>query len=175
MSAAPARIRIVSMSSAIRSQTSPCLRTPRRCSISIRPPSRSRRRERSATSAETRSMDRDSARWISRCSRRSRSRSESQTEFRVEIFNLFNRTNWANPNVTFSSSSFGQLTRHSERRFRARPWLRRASQHAGGAEDPLVTACGYSSRHTSIQFVLADRDVKVGGLDWRGGQDKSMR
>ena len=31
-------------------------------------------------------------------------------EFRVEIFNLFNRTNWANPNVTFSSSSFGQLT-----------------------------------------------------------------
>jgi len=33
-----------------------------------------------------------------------------KTEFRVEIFNLFNRTNWANPNVTFSSSSFGQLT-----------------------------------------------------------------
>ncbi|MGD1096194.1 MAG: carboxypeptidase-like regulatory domain-containing protein [Bryobacteraceae bacterium] len=32
------------------------------------------------------------------------------TEFRVEIFNLFNRTNYANPNVTFSSSSFGQLT-----------------------------------------------------------------
>ncbi|HTS78330.1 MAG TPA: TonB-dependent receptor [Bryobacteraceae bacterium] len=32
------------------------------------------------------------------------------TEFRVEIFNLFNRTNWANPNATFSSSSFGQLT-----------------------------------------------------------------
>jgi hypothetical protein len=32
------------------------------------------------------------------------------TEFRVEMFNLFNRTNWANPNVTFSSSSFGQLT-----------------------------------------------------------------
>jgi len=31
-------------------------------------------------------------------------------EFRAEIFNLFNRTNWANPNVTFSSSSFGQLT-----------------------------------------------------------------
>jgi len=31
-------------------------------------------------------------------------------EFRVEIFNLFNRTNWANPNATFSSSSFGQLT-----------------------------------------------------------------
>ena len=33
-----------------------------------------------------------------------------KTEFRVEIFNLFNRTNWANPNVTLSSSSFGQLT-----------------------------------------------------------------
>lgn len=33
-----------------------------------------------------------------------------KAEFRVEIFNLFNRTNWANPNVTFSSSSFGQLT-----------------------------------------------------------------
>ncbi len=32
------------------------------------------------------------------------------TEFRVEIFNLFNRTNYANPNVTFSSSSFGQMT-----------------------------------------------------------------
>jgi hypothetical protein len=32
------------------------------------------------------------------------------TEFRVEIFNLLNRTNWANPNTTFSSSSFGQLT-----------------------------------------------------------------
>ncbi len=31
-------------------------------------------------------------------------------EFRAEIFNLLNRTNWANPNVTFSSSSFGQLT-----------------------------------------------------------------
>lgn len=32
------------------------------------------------------------------------------TELRVEIFNLLNRTNWANPNVNFSSSSFGQLT-----------------------------------------------------------------
>ncbi len=32
------------------------------------------------------------------------------TEFRVEIFNLFNRTNWANPTATLSSSSFGQLT-----------------------------------------------------------------
>ena len=32
------------------------------------------------------------------------------TEFRVEIFNLFNRTNYANPSGTFSSSSFGQLT-----------------------------------------------------------------
>jgi hypothetical protein len=31
-------------------------------------------------------------------------------EFRAEIFNLFNRTNWANPSVTFTSSSFGQLT-----------------------------------------------------------------
>lgn len=33
-----------------------------------------------------------------------------KAEFRVEIFNLFNRTNWANPNTTFSSSSFGQMT-----------------------------------------------------------------
>ncbi len=33
-----------------------------------------------------------------------------KAEFRAEIFNLFNRTNWANPNVTLSSSSFGQLT-----------------------------------------------------------------
>jgi len=32
------------------------------------------------------------------------------TEFRVEVFNVFNRTNWANPNVTFTSGSFGQLT-----------------------------------------------------------------
>jgi len=31
-------------------------------------------------------------------------------EFRAEIFNLLNRTNWANPNATLSSSSFGQLT-----------------------------------------------------------------
>jgi hypothetical protein len=33
-----------------------------------------------------------------------------RAEFRVEIFNLFNRTNYNNPNVTFSSSSFGQIT-----------------------------------------------------------------
>jgi hypothetical protein len=32
------------------------------------------------------------------------------TEFRVEIFNLLNRMNWANPNATFTSGSFGQLT-----------------------------------------------------------------
>ena len=32
------------------------------------------------------------------------------TELRVEIFNLFNRINYANPSGTFSSSSFGQLT-----------------------------------------------------------------
>jgi hypothetical protein len=32
------------------------------------------------------------------------------TEFRVEILNVINRTNWANPNVTFTSGSFGQLT-----------------------------------------------------------------
>jgi len=31
------------------------------------------------------------------------------TEFRVEIFNLFNRTNYANPSGTFSSGSFGQI------------------------------------------------------------------
>jgi hypothetical protein len=31
-------------------------------------------------------------------------------QFRVEIFNLFNRANWANPSVTLTSSSFGQLT-----------------------------------------------------------------
>src|SRR5882757_759848 len=31
-------------------------------------------------------------------------------EFRVEIFNLLNRTNYANPNTTYSSSSFGQIT-----------------------------------------------------------------
>jgi hypothetical protein len=32
------------------------------------------------------------------------------TELRVEIFNLFNRANYANPSGTFSSSSFGQIT-----------------------------------------------------------------
>jgi hypothetical protein len=31
-------------------------------------------------------------------------------EFRVEIFNLFNRVNYANPSTTFSSGSFGQIT-----------------------------------------------------------------
>jgi hypothetical protein len=33
-----------------------------------------------------------------------------RAEFRVEIFNLTNRVNYANPNTTFSSSSFGQIT-----------------------------------------------------------------
>jgi hypothetical protein len=32
------------------------------------------------------------------------------TEFRMEVFNLFNRTNWANPGATLTSGSFGQLT-----------------------------------------------------------------
>ena len=31
-------------------------------------------------------------------------------EFRLEIFNLLNRANYANPNTTFSSGSFGQIT-----------------------------------------------------------------
>ncbi len=31
-------------------------------------------------------------------------------QFRAEIFNLFNRTNWANPTATLTSSSFGQMT-----------------------------------------------------------------
>ena len=33
-----------------------------------------------------------------------------KAEFRVEIFNLLNRANYANPNTTYSSSSFGQIT-----------------------------------------------------------------
>ena len=33
-----------------------------------------------------------------------------RSEVRVEIFNISNRTNWANPNATFTSGSFGQLT-----------------------------------------------------------------
>jgi hypothetical protein len=37
-------------------------------------------------------------------------RERLRAEFRVEIFNLFNRINYANPNTTFSSSSFGQIT-----------------------------------------------------------------
>ena len=32
------------------------------------------------------------------------------TELRVEILNLFNRTNWANPTASFASASFGELT-----------------------------------------------------------------
>jgi hypothetical protein len=32
------------------------------------------------------------------------------SEFRVEILNLFNRTNWANPTTNFSSGSFGRLS-----------------------------------------------------------------
>jgi len=32
------------------------------------------------------------------------------TEFRVEIFNLTNHINWANPGATLTSGSFGQLT-----------------------------------------------------------------
>ena len=31
-------------------------------------------------------------------------------QFRVEIFNLLNRTNWANPTATLTSATFGQLT-----------------------------------------------------------------
>ena len=31
-------------------------------------------------------------------------------QFRVEIFNLTNRTNWANPTATLTSATFGQLT-----------------------------------------------------------------
>ena len=31
-------------------------------------------------------------------------------QFRVEIFNLTNRINWANPTTTLTSATFGQLT-----------------------------------------------------------------
>jgi hypothetical protein len=31
-------------------------------------------------------------------------------QFRVETFNMLNRTNWANPNTTLTSATFGQLT-----------------------------------------------------------------
>jgi hypothetical protein len=31
-------------------------------------------------------------------------------QFRVEIFNLLNRTNWANPAASLTSGTFGQLT-----------------------------------------------------------------
>jgi hypothetical protein len=37
-------------------------------------------------------------------------RERLKAEFRVEIFNLFNRANYANPNTSYSSSSFGQIT-----------------------------------------------------------------
>ncbi|SPF38513.1 conserved exported hypothetical protein [Candidatus Sulfopaludibacter sp. SbA4] len=32
------------------------------------------------------------------------------SQLRIEILNLFNRTNWANPTTSFSSASFGELT-----------------------------------------------------------------
>jgi hypothetical protein len=32
------------------------------------------------------------------------------TELRVEILNVFNQINWANPTATLSSASFGELT-----------------------------------------------------------------
>ncbi len=32
------------------------------------------------------------------------------TQFRIEMFNLFNRKNYPNPNTTFSSGSFGRIT-----------------------------------------------------------------
>jgi hypothetical protein len=37
-------------------------------------------------------------------------RERVRAEFRAEIFNLFNRANYANPSTTFSSGSFGQIT-----------------------------------------------------------------
>jgi hypothetical protein len=37
-------------------------------------------------------------------------RERLMSEFRVEILNLFNRTNWANPTTNFSSGSFGRLS-----------------------------------------------------------------
>ena len=37
-------------------------------------------------------------------------REKIKGQFRAEIFNLFNRTNWAPPNVTLTSASFGQMT-----------------------------------------------------------------
>jgi len=33
-----------------------------------------------------------------------------KSELRIEILNLFNRTNWASPTTSFSSASFGELT-----------------------------------------------------------------
>jgi len=35
---------------------------------------------------------------------------EKRFQFRVEVFNLFNRANFANPNTTFGSAAFGQIT-----------------------------------------------------------------
>jgi hypothetical protein len=31
-------------------------------------------------------------------------------QFRVEMFNIFNTVNWGNPNASFGSASFGQIT-----------------------------------------------------------------
>ncbi|HLV02807.1 MAG TPA: hypothetical protein VKZ59_16175, partial [Acidobacteriota bacterium] len=35
---------------------------------------------------------------------------ENRVQFRAEFFNLFNNTNFGNPNTTFTNSRFGQIT-----------------------------------------------------------------
>ena len=50
-------------------------------------------------------------------------------EFRAEIFNLFNRMNWANPNATFTSGSFGELTATKNGSSGAGIGIRRTEEH----------------------------------------------
>jgi len=35
---------------------------------------------------------------------------ESRLQFRAEFFNMFNNTNFGNPDVRFTSSNFGKIT-----------------------------------------------------------------
>jgi hypothetical protein len=42
--------------------------------------------------------------------KRTRITERISSEFRVEVLNIFNRNNWANPNATFTSSTFGRLS-----------------------------------------------------------------
>ena len=59
-------------------------------------------------------------------------------QFRVEIFNLLNRTNWANPTTTLTSATFGQLTQTKNGSSAPGPRLRRAAQRTIGLQGHVL-------------------------------------